>query len=87
MRTQSADTSPEVEKVQVELLRKLTVRERLKLGDRWNKAVMEMIWSTVRRSNPDATEEELDLIFVETLYGKALAERLRTYLQDKSCRG
>lgn len=83
MRTQSADTNPEVERIQVELLRTLSVRERLKLGDKWSKAVMQMTWSALRRANPVAAENELDLIFVESLYGKTLADRLRTYLQDR----
>jgi hypothetical protein len=86
MRTQSVDTNPEVEKVQVELLRKLAVRERLKLGDKWSKAVMQMTWSALRRANPEAAEDELDLIFVESLYGKTLADRLRAYLQDRTRR-
>ncbi len=84
VRTQSADTNPEVERVQVELLRKLTVSERLKLGDKWSKAVMQMTWSALRRANPDAPENELDLLFVESLYGKTLADRLRAYLRDKA---
>jgi hypothetical protein len=84
MRTQSTDTSPEVEKVQVELLRKLSVAERLKLGNKWSKAVMEMTWAALKRANPDATDAELDLIFVETLYGKTLADRLRAYLENKA---
>lgn len=86
MRTQSADTNPDVERVQVELLRNLTVSERLKLGDKWSKAVMQMTWIALGRANPVATESELDLIFVESLYGKTLADRLRAYLRDRTDR-
>lgn len=58
--------------------------ERLKLGDKWSKAVMQMTWFALRRANAVATEGELDLIFVESLYGKTLADRLRAYLRDRT---
>jgi hypothetical protein len=86
VRTQSVDTNPEVERVQIEHLRNLAVHERLKLGDKWSKAVMQMTWAALRRANPDVAENELDLIFVETLYGKTLAGRLRAYLQGRAGR-
>jgi len=35
----------------------------------------------IQRANPDMSEREVDLAFVEHHYGKALAEQLRSYME------
>jgi hypothetical protein len=80
MRTQSRDTHPEVERVQIELLRKAGVARRLELGLALSQEAFELSWEGIRRANPNASEEELRLIFIEVNYGKELASRVRAYL-------
>ncbi len=80
MRTQSRDTHPEVERVQIELLRKAGVARRFSLARSLSQTVIQLSRRAIRESHPDASEEELALIFVELNYGKELAERLRADL-------
>src|SRR6266567_8476450 len=56
MRTQSEDTNPEVERVQVELLRKAGMARRLQLGLELSGEALEMAQRGIRRANPDASE-------------------------------
>jgi hypothetical protein len=80
MRTQSRDTHPEVERVQVELLRKAGVARRLELGLALSQKALELALGGIRRANPNASEEEIRLIFIEVNYGKELASRVRAYI-------
>ena len=80
MRTQSRDTHPEVERVQIELLRKATVTRRLELGFSLSQDALQLAREAIRRAHPEASEEEIGLTFVEINYGKELADRVRSYL-------
>ncbi len=83
MRTQARDTNPSIEKVQIELLRKATVARRLELGFSLSQAALELAREGIRRANPDASKENLGLIFVELNYGQELADRVRSYLAGR----
>jgi hypothetical protein len=83
MRTQSRDTSPEAERVQIELLRKATVAQRVSLAFSLTESALKQVQRAIRKAHPNASEEELRLIFVEVHYGKELADRLRAYLGRK----
>ena len=80
VRTQSRDTNPAIEKIQIELLRKATVARRLELGFSLSQAALELAREGIRRANPNASKEDLNLIFVELNYGKELANHVRSYL-------
>lgn len=83
MRTQSSDTSPEAERVQIELLRKAGVARRIELTFSLTQGAIELSRQGMRRRYPHASEEELDLLFVELNYGKELANCVRTTLARK----
>jgi hypothetical protein len=80
MRTQSSDTSPAIEHIQIELLRKINPARRLELGLSLSQSALELAREGIRKVNPNASEEEIGLIFVEVTYGKELAGRVRNYL-------
>lgn len=84
MSTQSRDTHPEAERVQIELLRKATVERRLELGLSFCQQVSEIARAGIRRANPSASKKEIELLFVEANYGKGMADRVRTYLWSKA---
>jgi len=86
MRTQSRDTSPEAERVQIELLRKATVAQRFSLVRSLSSRAIQLSRRAIRRANPDASEEDLKLIFIELNYGKDLAERVRMDLARRKQR-
>jgi hypothetical protein len=80
MFTQSRDTRPEAERVQIELLRRATPERRLELGLSLSHEALEMARQGIARANPQAGEEEQKLLFIEVTYGKELADRIRAYL-------
>jgi len=80
MRTQSEDTSPDMERVQIELIRKATPAKRFAIMRAWSQLLMEANKQHIRKDYPGASEEEISLIFVARHYGQALADALKTDL-------
>ena len=78
---QSPDTAPQAEKVQIELIRRSSVAERISMVRSLSQMTMFLSRRAIRRANPSLSEREVDLAFVELHYGKDLAERLRSYME------
>ena len=76
MRTQSEDTSPEIERVQIELIRKASVSKRFAIMQAWSQFLIEANKQRIRKDHPGVNEQEVALIFVARNYGQALADRL-----------
>ncbi|MBE3559897.1 MAG: hypothetical protein IMW89_11820 [Ktedonobacteraceae bacterium] len=83
MFTQSRDTHPEIERVQIELLRQATPERRLTLGLSLSEEAIEIARQAITRAHPLASEQERDLLFVEVTYGKELVDRVRHYLAGR----
>ena len=83
MRTQSMDTSPEAERVQIELIRKASPAKLFGLTNSLSRTMIQASRNTIRRLHPEASEEELALTFVELYYGKELANRVRVDLERR----
>jgi hypothetical protein len=77
MRTQSEDTSPEAERVQIELMRKMSPAKKFGLVRSMAQTMIQASRENIRRLHPNASEEELTLIFIELYYGKELANCVR----------
>ena len=78
-----SDTSPDAEKVQIELLRKSTVAERFAKVRALTARTVGLSKRALARANPDLSPEDLKLRFVELHYGKELAERVRKYVNSR----
>ena len=63
MKTQSEDTSPEIERVQIELLRKAGKARRLQLGLKLSGEAFEMAQRAIKRAHPELSELEAKLLF------------------------
>jgi hypothetical protein len=48
-----------------------------------SQSAIELSRRAIRRRHPDASEEELGLLFVELHYGRDLADRVRAYLRSR----
>ena len=83
MRTQSMDTSPEAERVQIELIRKASPAKLFGLVRSLSQSLIEMNRQNLRKLHPETSEEELALMFVELNYGKELAEHVRANLKRR----
>lgn len=76
MRTQSPDTSPEAERVLIELLRQAPPWRRLQLTDRMSAMVRSLSWAGLRARHPGASEAELRRRFADIYLGEALAAKV-----------
>jgi hypothetical protein len=77
------DTSPEAERVQIELLRKASPAKRFTLMEAWSQFLIEANRQNLRRLHPELSQEELDLLYIELYYGKDLANRVRADLERR----
>lgn len=80
----SRDTDPQAEQVQLRLLRSASNARRASLALSMSGWAIEMSKRAIRRAHPEATEQDVNLRFVELHYGKDLAERVRAYLARRS---
>jgi len=80
MITQSPDTSPQSEKVQIELIRESSVSGRVSRVRSLSQTTMYLSRRAIQRTNPLLGEQEVNLAFVANNYGEKLAERLRLYM-------
>lgn len=86
MQTQTIDTNPEIEKVQIALFRQATTVERLKRVWSLSETVIKLSRRAIARANPDLSQSELDLIFIETHYGKNTAPPLISTAKENMMR-
>jgi hypothetical protein len=65
MKTQSADTQPEAEQTLIALLRNTSRATKFAMIRSLTRTAFQLSQRALRRANPDLTERELDLLFVE----------------------
>jgi hypothetical protein len=80
---QSPDTNPEVERVQIELIRKMSPARKVALVRSLSRTMIQASRENIRSLHPDLSEEELNLLFIELYYGKDLADRVRADLERR----
>jgi lipoprotein NlpI len=83
MKTQSMDTSIKAEQVQIELLRKASITERVALASSLTQTTFYLAQQAIKEANPDKSEEELKLLFVAIHYGQELADRLQDFYKNR----
>jgi len=74
------DTSPEAERIQIELIRKASSTKLFGLIRSLSQTMIQASRENIRQLHSEASEEELALIFIELYYGEELAERLQADL-------
>ncbi len=81
--TLSRDTHPDAEAVQIRLLREASPARRFEVMRSLSASVMRLAKAGIRDANPELSDRELQLLFVEVHHGRELAERLRVFLDDR----
>jgi hypothetical protein len=76
MRTQSPDTSPDAERVLIELLRQAPAWRRLQLADRMSSTVRGLSFAGLRARHPQASKAELRRRFADLRLGPDLAAKV-----------
>ena len=87
MKTQSIDTHPKAEEIQIQLIRQATVAQRIARMRSLTSSLMKLSKRAIRRANPEASQDELDILFVKYHYGEELAARFQAYLQQRKSHG
>jgi hypothetical protein len=83
MRTQSPDTNPEVEEIQIGLIRESSVAKRISRVRSLSQTAVYLSRRAIQRANPTLSEREVDLAFAANHYGKNLAERLALHMKHE----
>jgi hypothetical protein len=84
MVTQSIDTHPAIEEMQISLLRQATVARRFAIMRSLSQTTIQLSRRAIKRANPTFSQLELNLAFVTYHYGTELANRLRIYLEQRN---
>ena len=77
-----SDTRPEVEQVQIDLLRQAPAWRKLALVGQLNQTARTLAWSGLRQRHPEASPETLRRLFADLLLGPELAARVYGPLPD-----
>ena len=72
------DTSPEIERKQIELLRAISPQRRLGMAMRLSSSLRKMAQDALASAYPELSESELKYRFIEIHYGRELADLART---------
>ena len=77
------DTHPDAERVQIELIRKASVAERIRRMRSLTSTMINLSRQAIAKANPGLVGKEFELKCVELYYGKELARKLRDYLDTE----
>jgi hypothetical protein len=72
----SSDTVPEVERLQVELWRRMSPEDKLRIVTEISRATQELSLAGIRRDHPDASERECLLRLAVRKLGREMAVRV-----------
>ena len=84
MRPQSSDTRPEIERIQIQLLREASVARRFERARSLSRTAFQLALRALRRRYPELNADELFVRFVALHYGEELAQGLRRHLERRS---
>ena len=80
----SGDTHPQMEKIQISLIRKAGKAKRIMCLRSLSQTVIRLARRAIGRANPGYNQREIDLNFIGLNYGEDLASRLRAYLRNRN---
>ena len=81
--TRPADTDPDAERVQLDLLRAATPARRAALAISLTATTIGLSRRALERQAPEASPEDIDLRFVELNYGPELAAGLAAWRRER----
>lgn len=79
----TTDTSPEALAVQLECLRRMTPRQRIRKTCAMSRSVKKMAFDAIRRRHPESLDSEVQRLFIELTYGKMLANEARVSVEAR----
>ncbi|MEJ2628617.1 MAG: hypothetical protein P8078_08690 [bacterium] len=80
MKTQSKDTNPQIEKVQISLLKKQSIAKKFSQVCSLSQTTIQLSKRAIARRNKSLDDKQVNLLFITYQYGKDLADRVTQYL-------
>ncbi len=80
MKTQSVDTHPQIEKIQISLLKKQSITKKFAQVCSLSETTIHLSKRALAITNQNLDDKELNLLFISYQYGKDLATRVNEYL-------
>jgi len=84
MLNQLTDTNAKAEKIQITLLRKLSLSERISRLRSLSHTVINLSRRAIRRANPELSEKELNYKFIAYHYGDEIADKYKKYVDNRT---
>jgi len=82
-----SDTPQKIQELQISLLRKASVADRISRAFMLSEAMINLSRQGLKRRHPGLTPklspEELDVLFFEHCYGPELAQKFRVYIKER----
>jgi hypothetical protein len=79
-----SDTDPKIEKIQIALIRKSSISDRISRSRSLSQTVIQLSRRAIMRANPNLGERELQCKFVAYHYSKEVADQFKKYLDNKT---
>ena len=83
MKTQSIDTHPQIEQIQILLLKKQSIAKKFAQVCSLSETTMQLSKRAIARANQNIDDKQVNLLFITYQYGKDLADRVDEYLNRK----
>lgn len=80
-----SDTSPDAERMQIELLRKAGPKGRFKKMASLSHSVMVLSKRAIARQYPDLSAREHALMFISLHFGEEMEKNVREYMRKRGC--
>jgi len=77
------DTSPDIRRRHLELLRDAGPERRLRMGLDLTRRTIASAWEGLCRTHPNLSEREREILWVRLNYGPDLADRLEQFLSER----
>ncbi len=83
MKTQSIDTHPQIEQIQISLLQKQSIAKKFARVCSLSQTTIQLSKRAIARANPNLDDKQINLLFITYQYGKDLAARVAEYLNRR----
>ena len=84
MKTQSIDTDVKSEKILIDLLREKSIAEKFDMVRSLSQSMIELSKRAIARANKGIDDDQVNIMFVELHYGRALAQGFKKQLEKRS---
>ena len=84
MHPYTTDTSPEAEEVQLELIRRMPPSERALKALQMTSRLIRDCKAAIARNNPEFTQQQIGIAFIELNYVKELADAVAKYQAERA---